>query len=225
MLIRKKNKKRREFCVKKVVISELTLRRLPKYMHFLKDLHRVGTEYTSASEISRHLEVHHTQVRKDLAFTGVRGIPKRGHKVIDLLVAIEKFLKWDSTVNAVLIGVGNMGAAILNYKGFENSGIQIISAFDKDSKKIGKTFDEIKVMNMKQLPQIITAKDVKIGIITTTAKYSQEVADYLVENGIEGIWNFTPVSLSVPDNVIVENVDIYPSLAVLVRKLFQHEAD
>ena len=211
--------------MEKVIISDLTLRRLPKYMHFLKGLHRKGIEYTSASEISRHLEVHHTQVRKDLAFTGVRGIPKRGHRVLDLLIAIEKFLNWDSTTYAILVGVGNMGAAILNYRGFENSGIQIVAAFDKDPEKIGKSFDRIRVFEMDKMEKLIDTMSVKIAILATPAKYAQPVTDYMVKSGIQGIWNFTPVSLSVPDEVIVENVDMYPSLAVLLRKLSQREED
>lgn len=200
-------------------ISDLTLRRLPKYLHFLLRLQKNNVEYTSASEISRHLEVHHTQVRKDLAFTGVRGVPKRGHRVNDLIEALQKFLNWDVTLYAILIGVGNFGSAILNYRGFESSGIQIVAALDNDPQKIGKDFNRIKVFSMEKLPGLMATLNPQIGIITTPKDVAQKTTDALTKNGIKGIWNFTPTALEVPDDIIVENVDIYPSLAVLVRKI------
>ncbi|HCX73067.1 MAG TPA: redox-sensing transcriptional repressor Rex, partial [Candidatus Cloacimonas sp.] len=103
-------------------VSDLTLRRFPKYIQFLKTLQKRGEKYTSASEIARRLGVHHTQVRKDLALTGVRGIPKVGHKVDDLIKAITKFIYWDEISYAFLVGAGHLGTAILHYQGFVKAG-------------------------------------------------------------------------------------------------------
>lgn len=200
-------------------VSDLTLRRLPKYLHFLLGLQKKKQEYTSASEISRHLEVHHTQVRKDLAFTGVRGIPKRGHKVNDLVKALEKYLNWDMTVYAILVGVGNLGTALLNYKGFETSGMQIVAAVDNDPQKAGLIYNKIKVFSIDKLPDLMATLNPSIAIISTTKEAAQKTAEKLIDNGIKGIWNFTPKFLDVPEDIIVENADIYPSLAVLVRKI------
>ncbi len=200
-------------------VSDLTLRRLPKYLHFLLGLQKKNQEYTSASEISRHLEVHHTQVRKDLSITGVRGVPKRGHKVAELIVALEKYLNWDITIYAILVGVGSLGTALLNYRGFENSGMQIVAAVETDEEKIGEIYGKIKIFSLEKLPDLIATLNPSIAIIATPKEVAQETADLLVSNGLKGIWNFTPVSLDVPEDVIVENVDIYPSLAVLVRKI------
>lgn len=200
-------------------ISDLTLRRFPKYIYVLRSLQRKGQEYTSASELSRFLEIHHTQIRKDLALTGVRGIPKRGHQVEALLKACVEFLDWDQLTDACLIGVGSMGKALLNYEGFNNAGLQIVAAFDSDSEKVDQRINNVKVYSSEKLKDVIAILEIKIAIITTPAKFSQKIADDIIEAGIKGIWNFTPKKLVVPDEVIVENMDIYPALAALLGKV------
>ncbi|MDN5353940.1 MAG: redox-sensing transcriptional repressor [Candidatus Cloacimonadota bacterium] len=204
-------------------VSDLTLRRFPKYIQFLKTLQKRGEKYTSASEIARRLGVHHTQVRKDLALTGVRGIPKVGHKVDDLIKAITKFIYWDEISYAFLVGAGHLGTAILHYQGFVKAGFQIVAAFDKNPEKIGKNIASVKIYNIDRFSYFAEKMDVRIGIITTTSEVAQKITDLMVKNGIKAIWNFTPIKLSVPADIIVENVDIYPSLAVLLRKLHELE--
>ncbi len=200
-------------------ISDLTLRRFPKYIYVLRTLKKKGQEYTSASELSRFLDIHHTQIRKDLALTGVRGIPKRGHQVDALLRACIEFLDWDSLTDACLVGVGSMGKALINYEGFSHAGLQIVAAFDNDEDKIDKRINNVKVYSIEKLKDVIEILEIKIAIIATPAKYSQKLADQMVEAGIQGIWNFTPRKLNVPDNVVVENMDIYPALAALLGKV------
>jgi redox-sensing transcriptional repressor len=205
--------------MKNVVVSDLTLRRMPKYLHFLRPLQKQGKDYTSASEISRALGVHHTQVRKDLALTGVRGVPKVGHRVDDLIKAIEEFLNWNNSTDAFLIGTGNMGAALLGYEGFNKTNIKIVAAFDADPDKIGTEINGHKVLNMEKCANLVQRMHIHIAILTTPTAVAQEVAGILVNAGIKAIWNFTPVKLAVPDDVIVEDVELYSSLAVLSRKL------
>jgi redox-sensing transcriptional repressor len=200
-------------------ISDLTLRRFPKYIYVLRSLKKKGQEYTSASELSRFLDIHHTQIRKDLALTGVRGIPKRGHQVEALLKACIEFLDWDSLTDACLVGVGSMGKALINYEGFSNAGLQIVAAFDNDPEKIDTRINNIKIYNTEKLKDVIEILEIKIAIIATPAKHSQKLADEMVAAGIKGIWNFTPRKLNVPDNVVVENMDIYPALAALLGKV------
>lgn len=202
-----------------VKISELTLRRLPKYRQYLLKMRREGAEYTSASEISRVMDVHHTQVRKDLQITGVRGIPKVGHKVEELIVAIEDFLNWNNISDAFLVGCGNIGKAILNYDGFQRVGIKIVAAFDLNPEIIGEEIHERPVFPVEKISDLAQRMHVRIGIITTPASAAQDTANLLIESGIIGIWNFTPVKLEVPENIIVENADIYPSLAVLSHRV------
>ena len=200
-------------------ISDLTLRRFPKYIYILRSMKRKGQEYTSASELSRFLDIHHTQIRKDLALTGVRGIPKIGHGVDSLLKVCIEFLDWDNLTDACLIGVGNMGNALLNYEGFAQAGLQIVAAFDIDPDKVDKRINNIKVYPIEKLKDVIAILEVKIAILTTTAKNSQKLANEMIEAGIQGIWNFTPKKLNVPENVVVENMDIYPALAALLGKV------
>lgn len=202
-----------------VKVSELTLRRLPKYRQYLLKIQRAGEEYTSASEISRILGVHHTQVRKDLQLTGVRGIPKVGHKVDELIVAIEDFLNWNNVSDAFLAGCGNMGRAILNYDGFQKTGIKIVAAFDIDDKIIGTEIHDRPVFPLEKMQDLAERLHVRIGILSTPASSAQKVAEIMVESGIIGIWNFTPVKLELPEDVIIENVNIYPSLAVLSHRV------
>jgi redox-sensing transcriptional repressor len=200
-------------------ISDLTLRRFPKYIYVLRSLKKKGQEYTSASELSRFLDIHHTQIRKDLALTGVRGIPKRGHQVEALLKACIEFLDWDNLTDACLVGVGSMGKALINYEGFSHAGLQIVAAFDNDSEKIDTRINNIKIYTTDKLKDVIEILEIKIAIITTPAKHSQKLADEMVAAGIKGIWNFTPKKLNVPEDVVVENMDIYPALAALLGKV------
>lgn len=200
-------------------ISDLTLRRFPKYIYVLRSMKRKEQEFTSASELSRFLDIHHTQIRKDLALTGVRGIPKRGHRVESLLKACIEFLDWDNLTDACLIGVGNMGNALLNYEGFAKAGLQIVAAFDNDPEKADTRINNIKVYPIEKLKDVIEILEVKIAILTTPAKNSQKLANTMIEAGIQGIWNFTPKKLNVPENIIVENMDIYPALAALLGKV------
>ncbi|HPR18579.1 MAG TPA: redox-sensing transcriptional repressor Rex [Candidatus Cloacimonadota bacterium] len=202
-----------------VKISDTALRRLPKYIYYLQQLKKEGRKYTSASEIASVLNIHHTQVRKDFALTGLRGVPKVGHKVDDLLTALEGFLNWNNVSDVFLIGVGNIGKALVNYNGFQKVGMKIVAAFDVAEEVIGTEINSIRVYSMTKMPNLADRLHIHIAILCTPSANAQEVASYLCENGIRGIWNFTPEHLTVPDNVVVENVNIYPSLAVFSKKM------
>jgi redox-sensing transcriptional repressor len=205
--------------MKSVNVSDIVLRRLPKYIHFLRNLKKNGQVYTSATQISNALSIHHTQVRKDIALTGLRGTPKVGHKVNDLLNALRDFLNWNNVTDAFLVGAGNVGKALLNYPGFEKTGVKIVAAFDVDTDLVGKEINGIMVFSMEKLSNLASRLHAHIGILCTPAAKAQETAEMMCEHGIIGIWNFTPVTLRLPKNVVVENVDMYPSLAVLSHKV------
>ncbi len=202
-----------------VQVSDIVLRRLPKYIHFLRNLKKNGEVYTSATQIANALSIHHTQVRKDISLTGLRGTPKVGHNVNDLLIALINFLNWDNITDAFLVGTGNMGKALLNYHGFKKAGIKIVAAFDVNSNLIGSEINGIKVFSINKLPNLASRLHVHIGILCIPSAQAQQTAEMMCENGIIGIWNFTPVTLKLPKNVVVENVDLYPSLAVLSHKV------
>lgn len=206
-------------------VPELTLRRLPRYYHYLCRLRDAGQEMVSAAQIGEELGVHHTQVRKDLSATGSIGKPKVGHRIADLVLSIEAFLHWDNRSEAFLVGVGNLGAALLGYNGFERAGIKIVAAFDADVKKVGTKIHGVGVLPMEKLEGLAKRMHIPIGVITVPADKAQDVANTMIRAGMKAIWNFAPITLSVPPDLIVENVELYSSLAVFSRKLAELPQD
>ena len=202
-----------------ISVPEPTLRRLPKYYHYLKRIHDQGQEIISATQMAEDLGIHHTQVRKDLAATGSQGKPKVGHRVADLLMSIEAFLNWNNFSDAFLVGAGNMGAALLGYPGFEKAGIRIVAAFDTDPAKVGKKIHGVSVLPMSRFEEMARRMHIVIGVLTAPAERAQQIAELMVHSGIQAIWNFAPITLDVPNDLIVENVELYASLAVFSRKL------
>jgi redox-sensing transcriptional repressor len=196
-----------------------TLRRLPRYYQYLARLRNAGQEQVSAAHMAEVLGVHHTQVRKDLAVTGCQGRPKTGHRVDELMAAIEGFLHWSSPSDAFLVGVGSLGTALLNYTGFEQAGARIVAAFDQNPAKAGRTIGETPVLPMDKFTSLAERMHIIVGILTVPAEAAQATADLMVGSGIRAIWNFAPVALDLPKDVIVENLELFPSLALLLRRL------
>jgi len=200
-------------------VPEPTLRRLPKYYHYLRRVQGTGQEIISATQMAEDLGIHHTQVRKDLAATGSQGKPKVGHRVEDLLISIEAFLNWNSFSEAFLVGAGNLGSALLGYTDFEKAGIRIVAAFDSNPAKLGRTIHGVEVFPMSQFEPMAQERRIAIGIITVPADRAQQIAEVMVHSGLQAIWNFAPITLDVPEETIVENVELYASLAIFSRKL------
>jgi redox-sensing transcriptional repressor len=200
-------------------VPEPTLRRLPKYYHYLKRVQGTGQEIISATQMAEDLGIHHTQVRKDLAATGSQGKPKVGHRVEDLLVSIEAFLNWNNFSEAFLVGAGNLGSALLGYTDFEKAGIRINAAFDSSPAKVGRKIHGVEVFPMSQFEALAQERRIAIGIITVPADRAQHIAELMVRSGLQAIWNFAPITLDVPEETIVENVELYASLAIFSRKL------
>jgi redox-sensing transcriptional repressor len=196
-----------------------SLRRLPTYHNYLKELLIKDIEYTSTTVIANDLNLIPIQVRKDLAYTGYAGKPKLGYNVKELLVAIENFLGWNDTKIAFLVGVGNLGRAILGYSGFKDLGLNVIAGFDTDTGKIGKKIDGIKVLGLDKFENLVKRMKVKIGIITAPAQSAQNIADLMVKSGILAIWNFAPVAINAPENIIIQNENLASSLSVLSKRL------
>ena len=173
----------------------------------------------SATKIAVFTDVHMTQVRKDLAYTGVVGTPKVGHKIDELISAIEQCLNWNDASSCFLVGVGHLGKALMGYSELSRKGLRIIAAFDVNPELAGTELHEIPIYNVDKLSNLLNRLHIHIGIITTPADAAQEVADLLVANGVIAIWNFTPAKLNLPEEVIVENIDMSSSLAVLSRRV------
>jgi redox-sensing transcriptional repressor len=201
-------------------IPEPTLRRLPVYYQYLKKMHDDRQmKSISCTKIGNDLNILPIQVRKDLAITNAVGRPKLGYGVPELMGMIEDFLGWNNTTEAYLVGAGNLGAALLGYQGFREYGLDIIAAFDADESKVGKEIRGKKIIHVKKLPEMIRRMGIKIGILTVPAYCAQELADNMVSAGIHAIWNFSPVKVMVPPNVIVQHENLASSLVVLSKKL------
>jgi redox-sensing transcriptional repressor len=198
-----------------------TLRRLPKYYHYLERIHGEGQEIITATQMAQDLGIHHTQVRKDLAATGSQGKPKVGHRVADLLASIETFLNWNNFSDACLVGAGNLGSALLGYSGFDRAGIRITAAFDAHPSKIGKKIHGVPVYSVDRMEEVLRKLHITVGILTIPADRAQRIAETMVQGGIRAIWNFAPMTLDVPEDIIVENVELYASLAIFSRKLLE----
>lgn len=197
------------------------VRRLPAYLQMLRVLQAEGHEYVSGTILAGTHSLEPVIVRKDLAVTGVIGQPRRGFRVKELISAIERFLGWDNQTKAVLVGAGNLGAALLGYRGFEEFGLRIAGAFDADPTKVGKWVQGRKVQSMKQLEPFVKRGDIRLGVLTVPSQSAQTTADAMVQAGIHGIWNFTPVKLLLPASVVCHKENLAEGLALLSRRL-QH---
>lgn len=200
-------------------VPEPTLRRLPLYHRFLKEVESAGRENISCTDIGQHLKLDPTQVRKDLEAAGIEGRPRIGYALCDVVNGIEQFLGWKNVHETFLVGAGSMGAALLGYKKFEQCGLNIVAAFDADPLKAGTQIHGKRVLPLDQLVDLARRMRILIGIITVPAVAAQSVADLMVKGGIRAIWNFAPIRLRVPDHIIVHNEDLYCSLASLSQKL------
>ena len=196
-----------------------SVRRLPLYLTVLEEFEREGREWISTTDFSEVLFLKPIQVRKDLAHTGIIGKPKKGFKVDELISTINSFLGWNNLTDAFLVGAGALGSALLGYTGFQNHGLNIVAAFDVSPSVIGKTIHGKQVLPIEQLKELGQRMHVRLGIITVPSVGAQDAADKLVEAGINGIWNFSPVKLHVPETVVVQREDISSGLAVLSVKL------
>lgn len=201
---------------KKTILSKQALKRLPVYMSYLKSVDTQQVEYISSSTVAEALDMNDVQVRKDLAAVcKTAGIPKKGFVVRDLIGGISDFLGYSQGNDAILIGAGNLGMALMSYRGFDNYGINIVAAFDSRPEVI----DNKKVFDISRLDEICKKLNVKIGIITVPDTAAQKVCDLLVKSGILAIWNFAPTHIKAPEEILVQNENMASSLALLSNHL------
>ncbi|MCF7934148.1 MAG: redox-sensing transcriptional repressor Rex [Spirochaetia bacterium] len=196
-----------------------TIRRFPAYLRLLKDFENAGESWVSATRLAEDLRLKPIQVRKDMSCTGVEGKPKVGFEVHELIMAIEHHLGWDNATDAILIGAGNLGNALVGYKGFANYGLRIVAILDNDKKKIGTTVYGVTVQSMEHLEETVVRLGVNIAVLTVPAEVAQEVAEMVVAAGIKGIWNFVPKNLTLPEDIIVQRTDLATSFAELSSRI------
>ena len=199
-------------------VSKAVLKRLPAYLAYLKGVPETASPNISATALAAALGMGEVQVRKDLAMVSSGGRPKVGYNRLALIDDIEQFLGYDNTTDAVLIGAGKLGQALLDYKGLEAYGLNILAAFD--TAPVATMTDSGKsILPMEELESFCRKNKVLMGIITVPSAYAQEVCDALVKSGIKAIWNFANAHLEVPSNILVQYENMATSLAVLSMHL------
>jgi redox-sensing transcriptional repressor len=211
--------KSRRFKLPPHEIPEASLRRLPIYYRSLQAMMTAGVSQVSCADLARVLGLDPTQVRKDIEMTGIVGKPRVGYPLGDLVRCIENFLGWNRPKEAVLAGAGSLGSALLGYEKFRSHGMEIVAVFDIDPEKIGQRIHGKAVQPLLFLPEFLRQTQTLVGVIATPAGAAQSVADMMVTGGVRAIWNFAPAHIHVPEHVILQNEDLYHSLASLTFKL------
>lgn len=194
------------------MVSEKMIERFSLYRRLLQKLAESGTRHVHSHHLAALAGSTAVQVRRDLMSLGSTGSPYRGYAVAELLGAIERYLDTALDQKVVLIGVGNLGRAILSYYTNRRPRLQIVAAFDADPQKTGRVIQGCRCLPLGELETVIASEGVRVGIITVPASAAQEVADRLLRAGVRGLLNFAPVRLRVPPEVFVEDMDMTMAL-------------
>ena len=206
-------------------ISRAVISRLPRYYRYLGDLLEAGVERISSSDLSKKMHVTASQIRQGLNNFGGFGQQGYGYNVKYLYTEIGKILGLDRCHNFIIIGAGNLGQALANYASFERSGFILKSLFDVNPRLEGVTIRGIPVRMVDELEDFLKNNDIEIAALTLPKSKAIEVADILVDNGVKGIWNFAHTDLSLPKDVVVENVHLSDTLMKLSYNLCQQDKE
>jgi len=204
--------------MKPMKIPDKTVTRLSIYLRCLEELEAGGVTSVSSRQLAERFGLNSAQVRKDLAYFGQFGVRGLGYYIAELKHNLERILGLKQDWEVALVGVGNLGSALIAYKGFQARGFKIGMAFDADPAKMGQVVGDVPIVEMAKLVQTVRRKKVKIAVLAVPAPAAQSVADLLVEGGVTAILNFAPAQLTVPDGIKVQNVD----LSVLLKTLSYH---
>lgn len=198
----------------RAVVSRLSL-----YLRQLEVLHAAGQTRVSSNQIATILQLRDAQVRKDLAYFGQFGHPGIGYNIDELQASIRKAIGTDRLWPIALVGMGNLGRALMRYREFDRHGFRIAAVFDSDPKKVGTSVQDMTIHAIDDLPEVARAQSISLAALTVPAEVAQEVVNRLVESGVRGILNFAPVALRVPPDVSVVSVDLSVQLEQLVYKV------
>ncbi len=196
-------------------IPQATAKRLPLYYRFLENLQASGKQRVSSTELSEAVKVDSATIRRDFSYFGALGKKGYGYNVNYLLSFFRKTLDQDELTKVILVGVGNLGTAFLNYNFSKNNNTQIVMAFDVDEEKIGTEVGGVTIQNLHELTERMDP-EVTVAIMTVPSIVAQKIADQLVEAGIKGILNFTPARLDVPEEIRVHHIDLSVEFQALV---------
>lgn len=201
------------------LLPEPTLRRLPWYLAFLSTLRSASVEYISTTRIAESLDVDPSQIAKDLSFLGIRGKTRIGYQVAALESALRDYLGFDKRHNAIMIGAGSLGGALISDNGLLRYGLNIVAGIDINPSLIGNTINGVRIFAPDDIDRIVRELDVQIGIIAVPVDSAQDVADTLAGAGVKALWNFTPSRIRVREGMVIANTSIYSHLAVMYNRL------
>lgn len=196
-------------------ISRSTIERLPLYKKTMEDLLLSGRTHVSSEEIAAKLHLSDAQIRKDLSYFGTFGVRGKGYELQSLVDEISEILGTHEVCGCILVGVGNLGQALLSYEGFQEHNFRIEAAFDVDPEKVGDTIGNTKIHDLAELETYLEDRSLQLAILAVPASAGPPVLDRLVENGVRGILNFAPFVPETDEDVIVESVDLSTNLEVL----------
>jgi redox-sensing transcriptional repressor len=201
--------------VRERAIPEATVARLPLYLRSLVEMTERGEQTVSSEGLAEAAGVNSAKVRKDLSYLGSYGTRGVGYDVEYLIYQISRELGLTQDWNCVIVGIGNLGRALANYRGFGERGFRIVSLVDADESKIGQKLDGLFIEDFEDLERIVKERQVSIGIVATPAQAAQDAADRLVSAGVKSILNFAPTVIQVPDDVSLRKVDLSIELQIL----------
>lgn len=201
-----------------------TIRRLPTYLQILRGLSAKGEQFVSSAYLADQMHIEPILVRKDLELTGIGGTPRVGFRVQDLVAAIETFLGWGKVLDICLVGAGQLGSALLGHRDLKQYGVRIVAAFDADEARIGTSIHGVTVFPVSRLDELLKRLTIRLAIVCVPPEDAQHVTDLLVRSGIQAVWIFTSVNISVPEHVILQREDLLSGLAVLSARLMRSVA-
>lgn len=211
--------------MKNQTIPKATAKRLPLYYRYLQVLLDAGKDKVSSTELSEAVQVDSATIRRDFSYFGELGKRGYGYDVEKLVDFFAKTLNEDELTNVALIGVGNLGSALLKYRFHKSNSIRISAAFDVKEDLVGRIVDGIPVYPMSDMVEQIRLQQIEVAILTVPTDSAQRVTDQLVEAGIKGIMNFTPNRLVTPASIQIQNVDLTNELQTLIYFLHHYEGN
>lgn len=205
--------------IQRVFPSEPTLRRLPWYLAYVSLLRSRNIEYVSSTSIAKDINVDASQIAKDLSVLGIKGKTRIGYEVCALESALREFLGFSCSHNAVMIGVGSLGSALIADTGLERFGLNIVAGFDINPDVVGTTIKNVPIFHIDELPSRVAAYRAGIAIVAVPVEVAQQTADRAVDAGVRALWNFTPFRILARPGIVIQNTSIYAHLAVMYNRL------
>lgn len=202
-----------------VILPEPTLRRLPWYLAYVNLLNAKNIEYVSSTQIAKEINVDASQIAKDLSFLNIKGKTRIGYEVKSLARELEDFLGFKREHNTFMMGVGSLGAALIQDSGLSQYGLNIVAGFDVNPLRIGTSICGVPIFHVSELAKRHQEFNAEIGVLAVPVENAQEATDIMIEGGIKAIWNFTPYRIKAPENIVIQNTSIYAHLAVMYNRM------